>query len=158
MKGIVQWRGLHRQIRSSCYQLLSRMSSSIKPFSSQQHAFKERELIDCLSCLKEPLTHQSLGSIGMIHSVKIVPSKLSDDSVGAIVKLDTLIPGYTRVDALITLCRDSLMHFPWICSDEVTIRVIERVPRNLNASDESSLSKVEHVIAVSSCKGGVGES
>lgn len=53
-------------------------------------------------------------------------------------------------------CEEALSTLPWARSSAVHLS--RRPPRSSFAKRDSALGRVEHVLAVSSCKGGVGKS
>lgn len=54
-------------------------------------------------------------------------------------------------------CKSAIsQHLPWARS--LSIDVFRRPPRNVAARRDGALGRVQHVVAVSSCKGGVGKS
>ena len=70
-----------------------------------------------------------------------------DDKVS--VYLDLLVPGYPHKDAVIAQCTSSLSALKW--PKEVSIAV--QPPRALPSESNTGMGAVQHVIAVSSCKG-----
>lgn len=58
---------------------------------------------------------------------------------------------------IVTDCKSAVTtHVPWARS--VQVDVVRRPPRNAFARRDSALSRVQQIVAVSSCKGGVGKS
>lgn len=119
-------------------------------------AKKEREVTDKISRILEPITRVSLNTLGMIHSVKV--SADHSGNLSTQVRLDSLIPGYPEETVVKAACLTAIKEVEGLSSDN-DVTFIKRKPKNINSSGENStLSNVEHVIAVSSCKGGVGKS
>jgi len=119
-------------------------------------AAKEQEIMDKISLILEPNTSVTINTLGMIHSVRVLKNQIGNLSTK--VRLDSLIPGYPEEDAIRNLCTAAIGEIEGLSGD-IDVIFIKRKPKSLNVSSEAStLLNVEHVIAVSSCKGGVGKS
>ena len=98
----------------------------------------------------EPVTGRSLTSIGAVRSIIASP-----DSVR--LELDLFVPGYPHEAQVRTDCEARLKAaLPWAERVEVKA-VVGRGAAGAN-SKVACLSRVQHVVLVSSCKGGVGKS
>ena len=105
---------------------------------------QESEVLKLLSSVVEPLTKRSLSAVGMIHSVKVKPlsplaassaaaivtktttSSVASRSVGVVVDLDVLIPGYTKTGQLLKSCFDVLEGIPWVNVQDSEVGVMQR--------------------------------
>eukprot|EP01039_Chlorochromonas_danica_P000382 gene382-415_t len=113
---------------------------------------QETEVSKLLQQVVEPITRKRLSSLGCVKSVEV-------DKVGNVkLDLDLVIPGYPKEDEVKAVCMEKLKGLPWI--GDVSIKVSTSFASNAISSDASkvNLSKVKHILGITSCKGGVGKS
>jgi Mrp family chromosome partitioning ATPase len=92
----------------------------------------------------------SIVSIGAVENVKVNEGSVT-------VTLNLLVPGLPSKDQIIADCDAALQKLDWV--ETINVRVQPRTPLNQSGSGvATTLKNVEHVIGVSSCKGGVGKS
>ncbi len=73
------------------------------------------------------------------------------------VDLNLGVPGHPSIAVLKELCREELSKLDWVQEVKINDSSILEKPKGMNGNIEA-LANIEHVIAVSSCKGGVGKS
>lgn len=110
----------------------------------------ESQIRDQLRFVQEPLSQQPLLTVCGIYQITV------DDEYGHVfVKLNIDSIGYPLSSDLIRKCERSIHLLPWVqfANVDLTYAISTRKPQ----LEMTGLSKVQHVLAVSSCKGGVGE-
>lgn len=163
MAGILKFSSRYGKISQvSKANFSSWMSSIFSPRES--HFAKEKEIKNKLRTISEPITQQSIVSLGSIQSLSVsTVKKEKGDSYKVVVKLDFFVPGYPFTKIVIDQCKAAICSFDWVVdAEDVTVEEFSKTSAssNLTSSDSSTstMHNVKHVIAVSSCKGGVGKS
>ncbi len=111
----------------------------------------ESEAKAVLRLVNEPLTGRSLTSLGSLRGLS------ADRSMGSVhVELDMLVPGHPMLPAVKDACTASLKELSWVQDVTFTDLSLPNTPRGVNTT-QPALANVQHCIAVSSCKGGVGK-
>ena len=105
-----------------------------------------------LSTVPEPLTGRALASLGALRGIR------ADITSGQVhVEVDMLVPGHPMLAAIKASCEARLREeLPWVTSVAFTDLSLPTTPRGVNTT-QAALANVQHCIAVSSCKGGVGK-
>ena len=133
--------------RISVFRPWRRLSSS----SLRGDLDAEKEAKSALSNVKEPLTGRPLAALGALRGLK------ADRSTGSVhIDVDMLVPGHPMLANVKTACEASLKELPWVQNVSFTDLSLPSTPRGVNTS-QPALANVQHCIAVSSCKGGVGK-
>ena len=108
---------------------------------------------DILRGVVEPVSRRSIVSIGAVGSIKVNPS----GSPQVKVELDLFIPGYPKEASLRSECEARIKAaLPW--AKEVQVSMLTATANRGGNSKVPVLSRVQHVVLISSCKGGVGKS
>lgn len=108
--------------------------------------------------VKELLKSITAGTVDVM-ALGAVQGVRTDESIGVVtIDLNLGVPGHPMTGSITKECEKVLKNeLPWVREVSVRDMSIAPSPRGMNAAVES-LANVEHVIAVSSCKGGVGKS
>ena len=112
----------------------------------------EAQVLQALEVVIDPDLGASVVECGFVKDLKVDPEK---GSVSFALELTT--PACPVKEQFETEAKDAVMRLPWAKSVEVTMTAQPSSP-GLAAGTPASLSKVSNIIAVSSCKGGVGKS
>jgi len=117
------------------------------------HAQTESEVRNVLRGVLEPASQRNVVSVGAVSNITATAERIS-------LTLDLFVPGHPREDEVRAECERRLREtFPK--TKEVSVSLLNsglRQGQQQNPKTASSLHKVQHVVLVSSCKGGVGKS
>lgn len=113
----------------------------------------EVEVKKKLKLVKAPGSAMDVTTLGAVQGIKV------DENSGIVnIDLNMGVPGHPHTKNVIGECQKVLSNMlPWVREVSVRDTSISSIPRGMNGGVES-LANIEHVIAVSSCKGGVGKS
>ena len=126
-----------------------RCFSAVRSLRSDVEA--ESEAKTQLSAVPEPLTGRALASLGALRGIR------ADRATGEVhIEVDMMVPGHPMLAAIQASCETSLRELPWVKTVGFTDLSLPAIPRGVNTT-QPALANVQHCIAVSSCKGGVGK-
>lgn len=113
----------------------------------------EVEVKKVLKLVKADGSAMDIMALGAVHGVKV------DESCGIVnIDLNMGVPGHPHTRSAMEECEKVLSReLSWVREVSVRDTSIASSPKGTNGGIES-LASVEHVIAISSCKGGVGKS
>ena len=111
-------------------------------------------MYDALNTVLDPLASTPARSVvqtGLVHRVTV------DGSLCVAVDLELYVPGHPYAAEISARCREAVITRAAAWASDVAVNVLRRrQPRAV--ADGNALQNVAHVVAVSSCKGGVGKS
>ena len=127
-----------RKAREKNFNSFRRYASSLRELDpthkhvpASNYVELERQVVDTLSSLTEPVTSLPLGSVGMIQSTMVQSSSASSSSssntFGVRVLIDVLVPGYTALETLKSSCVNALKSIEWIDTEKSKIQIARRL-------------------------------
>jgi Mrp family chromosome partitioning ATPase/DUF971 family protein len=111
---------------------------------------KEAEVLDSLRGIIDPDLHKDIVTLGFVKNLSVQP----DGRVSFQVELTT--PACPVKAQFKSACEEAVSRLPWVTAVAVTMTAAER--KNPLLASAPGLARVAHLVAVSSCKGGVGKS
>ena len=125
-----------RKAREKNFNSFRRYASSLRELDpthkhvpASNYVELERQVVDTLSSLTEPVTSLPLGSVGMIQSTMVQSSSApsSSNTFGVKVLIDVLVPGYTALETLKSSCVNALKSIEWIDTEKCMIQIARRL-------------------------------
>lgn len=144
---------LPKSVKSARILLFNSLSTNI---SARARADLESSVKTVLRNVNEPITGRSLYSIGAVQGLRVNVGV--DGGCDVAIDLDLFVPGHPLEESIKLDCKNSILQqLPWV--KEVDVNILKKKSRMNSASASSSaLGSIDHIVAVSSCKGGVGKS
>ncbi len=111
---------------------------------------REAEVLDSMRHIVDPDLGRDIVALGFIKDLQL------DDAGQVSFKVELTTPACPVKEQFRTACLEAVSRLPWVKDVKVTMTAAPRT--NPLAKASRGLEHVTHIIAVSSCKGGVGKS
>jgi len=110
----------------------------------------EAEILEALKVIEDPDLHKDIVSLGFVKNLAMESGRVSFD-------LELTTPACPVKEMFVTQCKEVLLKLEGI--DEVKVNLTAQPRKNPMADKaQESMKQVKSIVAVSSCKGGVGKS
>lgn len=113
---------------------------------------RETDVLDSMRHIIDPDLGKDIVSLGFIKDLHI------DASGRVAFKVELTTPACPVKERFKTACEEAVRRLPWVTGVNVTMTAQSRGSGNPLIARAPGLAQVRHIIAVSSCKGGVGKS
>ena len=119
---------------------------------SSETASSEKSILKCLSVIIDPDLHRDIVSLGFVKNLVV------DFSKGVVsFDLELTTPACPVKEQFVSACNDALKkNLSWVKT--VNVNLTARARASKGGVKGNGLSRVTSIVAVSSCKGGVGKS
>ena len=142
--------------KDNALQMSSKESESGKAANTNIPNEWQGEVLSKLSNIIDPDLNRDIVTLGF---VKKLLYTMNDEKVTVSFDLELTTPACPIKDAFVEQCNTLLGELDWIDNVDVTVTSQEVVQNDINgAGILSGLSSIKSIVAVSSCKGGVGKS
>jgi ATP-binding protein involved in chromosome partitioning len=110
----------------------------------------ETEILEALKVVEDPDLHRDIVSLGFVKNLKIDGGEVAFD-------LELTTPACPVKEKFVSECQEALMKLDGV--EEVKVNLTAQPRKNPLADQaQESMKEVKAIVAVSSCKGGVGKS
>jgi Mrp family chromosome partitioning ATPase/DUF971 family protein len=112
----------------------------------------QSQILSALSVIIDPDLNADIVSLGFVQNMKV------DDSAVVSLDLQLTTPACPIKDLFVQQCQDIINGFDWTRGADVTLTATTADAANAAPGTPLGMSQIGAVVAVSSCKGGVGKS
>ena len=127
-------------------------SSSATKHRSPPPSDWQSQILSALSVIIDPDLNSDIVSLGFVQNLKV------DDSAVVSLDLQLTTPACPVKDLFVQQCQDIINGFDWTRGADVTLTATSADSASAAPGTPLGMSQIGAVVAVSSCKGGVGKS